>query len=349
MINMIKLTLKDLQQPSSNGRVICKACARLCSIPEGLHGFCFVRKNIKGKIYLISYGVVSALQIDPIEKKPFNHFMPGTNVLGIGMLSCNFGCLFCLNHNISKQHKISGIKITPTEIIKLAKVQKVDGLAFTYNEPIIHIEFVKDVAEEAHRNGFFTTLVTNGYLTKESINILKGRIDAAVIDFKGNGSKIFSNKYEAVTSITPIKNTLINLKKIGVHLEITDLIIPEVGDSLDECDKLTKWIYKNIGSETPIHFTRFYPEYKMLNIPQTPYLKLLQHYKIAKKNGMKYVYIGNVFGNKHENTLCPKCKSIVIKRHGLQSITFNLTKDLLCGSCGFKIYINNKNPYKTTR
>ena len=343
---MIKLSLKELQQHTSNNRVICKVCARLCSIPDGLHGFCFVRKNINGNIFLMSYGVVSALQIDPIEKKPFNHFMPGTEVLGIGMSSCNFGCLFCLNHNISKQHEVYGTKITPHKIIELAVNHNVAGLAFTYNEPIINIEFLKDVAEAAHKNNLFNTMVTNGYLTKESIKVLKGRIDAVVVDFKGNGSTLFSNKYEAVTSNAPIKESLINLKKAGIHIEITDLIIPKVGDSLKECNNLTKWIYKNIGSKTPLHFTRFYPEYKMLDFPQTSYSKLLQHYKIAKENGMSYVYIGNVCGNKYENTFCPKCKNIVIKRQGVQSISFNINDNSNCNECGFEIYLNKKYSHK---
>lgn len=343
---MIKSTFKELQQHTTNGKIICKACARLCLIPEGSHGFCFVRKNINGNIYLTSYGVVSALQIDPIEKKPFNHFMPGTKVLGIGMTSCNFGCLFCLNHNISKQHEVSGTNISPSETIKLAKFHKVDGIAFTYNEPIINIEFLRDVAEEAHRHGLFNTMVTNGYLTNESINLLEGKIDAVVVDFKGNGSKIFSNKYEAIPSSDPIKESLIHLKRIGVHLEITDLIIPKVGDSLEECNKLTNWIYKNLGSEVPIHFTRFYPEYKMLNFPQTPYYKLVQHYKIAKEKGLKYVYIGNVYGNKYESTFCPKCKHIVIERKGFQLINFNTTKNFSCKFCGFKLYIKYKYNHK---
>ncbi len=339
---MLRKSIESLQEKTESGRTICKACARMCAIPESSRGFCFVRKNIHGDIYLTAYGVVSAIQVDPIEKKPFNHFMPGSKIFGIGMLSCNFGCLFCQNHNISKQREIKGAKILPCDIVKMAKEEGADGIAFTYNEPTIYIEYVVDVADMAHKNGLFTLMVTNGYMSRETVELLKGRIDAVVVDFKGNGERVFSNKYEAVVSSNPIKDALIEIKKAGIHIEITDLVIPEVGDSLSECDKLTKWINKNLGADTPIHFTRFYPDYKMMDLPQTQYDTLLEHYKTARRNGMRYVYIGNIHGNRYESTYCPDCGTMAIERNGLSVLRYSLSEDGKCINCGTKIPIKGR-------
>ena len=260
-----------LNRKMEGGRVECYACARRCRIPEGSHGFCYVRQNIGGKLWLVNYGVVSAMQVDPIEKKPFNHFMPGTYVFGIGTSSCNWGCLFCQNHNISKDKEIAGEYISPQKMVQKALDNDTQGIAFTYNEPTIFIEYALDVARVAHRKGLFTVFVTNGYMTRETVKEMTGLIDAAVVDLKGSGEEKFSNRFEAVRSNEPVKESLIAMKDAGMHVEITDLIIPRVGESLDACDSLTKWIVKNLGKDTPVQFTRFHPDYKMLDYPDTPY------------------------------------------------------------------------------
>ncbi len=343
---MIKKAI--LWKKDAGDRVICTACARYCHIPNGSNGFCFVRKNISGELYLINYGNLSAIQIDPIEKKPFNHFRPGSWVLGVGTDSCNFDCAFCQNHAISKEKEINQTYISPEDLIEMAIANKVDGIAFTYNEPTIFIEYALDVAELAKEKGLFTLFVSNGYMTKEAVEAIKGKIDAVVVDFKGNGEQKFMNKYEVVPREEPIKETLINLKKAGIHVEITDLVVPKVGDSLEAADSLTKWIADNLGKETPIQFTRFYPDYKMYNYPYTSVESLEEHYKIAKKNGLKFVYIGNVPGNKHESTYCPDCGEEVIKRNGFVISRWNLDSDNRCKKCGYKIPIEGtykKNPY----
>lgn len=337
-----------LWEESDNGKVVCKACARRCQIQEGSSGYCFVRKNIGGKLYLANYGVVASMQLDPIEKKPFNHFMPGSYVFGIGTTSCNFGCLFCQNHNISKDKEIIGVEVTPKEIVDMALKYDAQGIAFTYNEPTIFIEYALDVGRLAHKKGLFNLFVTNGYMTKEAISKLKGIIDAVVVDFKGNGDRVFSNKFEAVLDNNPIKECLLELKRNGIHIEITDLVISKVGDSLEECDNLTKWIYKNLGQNTPIQFTRFHSDYKMIDYPDTPFETLKAHYDIAKKNGLNYVYIGNVPGNRHENTYCPKCKELVIERYGLYMQDWKLDNANKCKNCGTKIAITGKAPDKIT-
>ncbi len=325
-----------------NEKAECTACARRCKISEGSKGFCFVRQNKKGRLYLENYGILEAIQIDPIEKKPFNHFYPGSSVLGIGTSSCNFGCLFCQNKNISKMHEIKGHYFSPEDIVELAEKNNVDGIAYTYNEPAIFAEYAFDVAELAKRRGLFNVFVTNGFLTDETIDMMKGKIDAAVVGLKGNGEQKFSNKFEMVVSNDPIKEALKKMKKNGIHIEITDLIIPKVGESLDACDKLTKWISKELGDETPIQFTRFYPDYKMNEYKPTSMESLKLHYDTAKKNGLKYVYIGNVPGNEFENTYCAKCGSIAVERFGHYIKKWNINENNRCAECGESILVKGR-------
>ncbi|MEM0074462.1 MAG: AmmeMemoRadiSam system radical SAM enzyme [Candidatus Micrarchaeaceae archaeon] len=339
----------NLYEQLTNNKVMCTACARRCIIPDGSHGFCYVRQNKAGKLYLENYGTLAAIQLDPIEKKPFFHFWPGTYVLGVGTSSCNFGCLFCQNHNISKDKEITGYDLSPMELVDLAIKQKADGIAYTYNEPAIFIEYALDTAKLAHEKGLYNVFVTNGYLTKEAIDKMKGNIDAAVVDFKGNGSEKFVNKYMAVPSIEPIKEALVYMKRAGIHIEITDLIVPEVGDSLEECDKLTKWIHDTLGAETPVQFTAFFPDYKMLYLYSTPNETLMKHYEVAKKNGLNYVYIGNVPGNKYENTYCPNCGAKVIGRYSFGITEYNIDDKGACKKCGYKIFIDGKRAKKIER
>lgn len=333
-----------LWRPLDGRKVECTACARKCKIPEGSRGFCYVRQNDGGRLYLANYGTVEAMQVDPIEKKPFNHFMPGSYVFGIGTSSCNWGCLFCQNHNISKEREIKGLEKSPEEIVELAIKNNAQSIAFTYNEPTIFIEYALDVAKIAHKKGLYNLFVTNGYMTEDSVSAMRGLIDAAVVNFKGNGEQKFSNKYEVVVSNEPVKDSLVNLKDAGIHIEMTDLVIPRVGDSLEACDNLTKWVVESLGAEVPIQFTRFHPDYKMLDASITPYSALEAHYNIAKKNGLDYAYIGNVTGSPHESTYCPNCGSIAIKRHGFYIMEWNLDKENRCKNCRNGIPIFGKPP-----
>lgn len=327
-----------------DSKVECTACERRCKIPEGSKGFCYVRQNDGGKLYLANYGLLEAMQVDPIEKKPFNHFMPGSYVLGVGTSSCNWGCLFCQNHNISKDREIKGVETTPNELVGLAIKHGSQSIAFTYNEPTIFVEYAIDVAKLAHKRGLYNLFVTNGYMTGEAVDFMRGNIDAAVVNLKGNGEEKFSNKYEAVVSNEQVKSALVKLKAANIHVEMTDLIVPAVGDSLEACDSLTRWIARDLGADTPIHFTRFHPDYKMLDSIETPYPTLEKHYKIAKENGLNYVYIGNVTGSKYENTYCPECKGCVVKRHGFYIMEWNISEDNLCKNCGNKIVMLGKPP-----
>jgi len=335
-----------LGKPLGGGRVECNACARRCRIPSGSHGFCFVRQNSAGKLVLANYGLVEAMQVDPIEKKPFNHFMPGSYVLGLGTSSCNWGCQFCQNHNISKERDIKGTELSPGRAVELALEYDTQGIAFTYNEPTIFIEYALDVARLAKRNGLFTVFVTNGYMTVETVREMKGLIDAAVVDFKGNGEEKFSNKFEMVQSNEPIKESMLEMKKSGIHVEITDLVIPRVGDSIGACASLMEWVSNELGADTPVHFTRFHPDYKMLDYPGTPYGTLKGHYDIAKEKGLRYVYIGNVPGNPYEHTYCPGCNTMVIERNGLYLSRWDLKDGNRCRKCGYAIPIAGLAPKK---
>lgn len=335
-----------LYKKLQGNRVECCACARLCKIPDASRGFCFVRQNIEGKLYLANYGTVAAMQLDPIEKKPFNHFMPGSYTFGIGTSSCNWGCAFCQNHNISKEREVIGMDVDPVNVVKLAIENGAQSIAYTYNEPAIFIEYALDTAEIAHKKGLYNLFVTNGYMSVDAVRAMKGLIDAVVVNFKGSGEQKFANKYEAVVSNEPIKEAMLEMKKAGMHLEITDLIVPRVGDSLEACDALTKWVKEKLGAQTPIQFIAFYPDYKMLDYPATPYESLKQHYDVAKKNGLEYVYIGNLPGNPYEDTYCPKCGSVTIDRYGFQIEKWNLTDEMKCSKCGYGIFIQGSRPKK---
>jgi pyruvate formate lyase activating enzyme len=331
-----------LWHPAKDGRIVCFACNRRCSIPEGSHGFCFVRKNVGGKLYLASYGKLAAMQIDPIEKKPFNHFYPGTHVFTVGTVSCNWHCLFCQNHAISKETDVYGEDVPPEQVPILAAENDCEGVGFSYNEPTIFVEYVIDAAREAHRMGKYAVFVTNGYGTPESVKAIKGYVDAVVVDYKGSGEELFQRRQTMTVSAEPIKETLLELKAQKIHTELTDLIIPQVGEDLDEARRLCNWLYDNLGPDVPIQFTRFHPDYKMLEIPPTPYELLLKHHEIAVEAGLNYAYIGNVPGSPQEHTYCPGCHEVVIERHGFMITGWNLDADYHCRGCGQKIPIEGK-------
>lgn len=326
-------------KPVVGGKVECTACARRCKISDGSHGFCFLRQNRGGKLYLANYGKLTAMQLDPIEKKPFNHFMPGSYVFGVGTPSCNFDCAFCQNPEMSKEHRDLGVDVPPEDAVRLAIENGAQGMAYTYNEPTIFMEYALDTARIAHEKGLFNVFVTNGYMTVEAVHSMCGLIDAAAVDFKGSGEQGFVRKYSAIQSSAPIREALLEMKKAGIHIEITDLVVPEAGDSRVACGELMEWVCEKLGHDTPVQFTRFHPDYKMLDLPETPYETLKEHYDIARGKGLDYVYIGNVPGNQYESTYCPVCGDIAIERRGFQVTEWHLDKLNQCATCGRHIPI----------
>jgi len=324
-------------------RVVCTACARYCKLLPNQFGFCGVRVNKEGKLYLANYGLFSAANLDPIEKKPFFHFYPGSSALSFGTFGCNWACKYCCNYDISQRRKIEGFKFKPEEIVEIVKKYKeefnVSSICFTYNEPTIYAEFIYDVAKVAKKEGFKIIFITNGYLSDEAIEFFSKFTDAITIDFKGNGNDDFGRKFISIPSYEPVFHALEELSKKKIHLEITDLIVPKVGDSLEDCRKLCKKVYDVLGKNVSIHFLRFFPNYKMLNFPPTPLETLEEHAKIAKEEGIDYVYIGNVPGHKLENTYCPKCGNVVIRRYHFSVLEVNLDENNRCKFCGHKIPI----------
>lgn len=325
-----------------DARVMCVACARRCKLKEGQIGLCGVRKNIAGKLYLLVYGKAYAVNVDPIEKKPLYHFHPGSWVLSFGTTGCNWLCAYCCNYHMSQRRRIEGVDIPPENMVSLAIRYNSDGIAYTYNEPTIFMEYAHDIGVLAKKRNLFNVFVTNGFMTEESVNYLAEFLDAATVDVKGDANPRFLGRYAGVPDTQPIFDTILMLRDKGIHIEITDLIVPEIGDNLEDAKKLIRWIYDNLGPEVPIHFIRFFPQYRLSHLPPTPIKTLEKHYRLAKELGMKYVYLGNAPGHAYDNTYCPECGKLLIRRYGFRILEWNLEKGR-CKFCGAKINVVYKN------
>ncbi|MDW0142218.1 MAG: AmmeMemoRadiSam system radical SAM enzyme [Nitrososphaeraceae archaeon] len=340
----------ELFSELQNGRIRCTACARKCEIPEGKIGLCGIRGVNNNKLWLYVYGKVIAGHIDPIEKKPVIHYMPGSSIYSIATTGCNWLCKYCQNYDISQRRKIEGTEMTPSEVVEKAQFYGAQGIAYTYNEPSIFMEFAKDCGIEAHKKGIFNIFVSNGYDTPESVNMMSKFLDCITVDFKGSGNQEFVRRYIGIPSSEPIFSTLKEIKsKTKIHVEITDLIVPQVGDDLDSARHLCRFVYDELGPDTPIHFLRFHPDYKMMEFDSTPVLTLEKHCEIAKQIGLKYVYIGNVPGHKLENTYCPECGYLAIQRYGFNIEGWNLGEGNCCKQCGYNIPIVGSLQKRTKR
>lgn len=315
----------------------CGLCARRCLVAEGKTGFCRVRKNIKGKLYSLNYGKLCSIAVDPIEKKPFFHFASGSRSLSISTVGCNFRCAFCCNFEISQEwSEIYGQDFTPKQIVELAREQGVQGISYTYTEPTIQYEFAYDTAKLARKAELYNTFVTNGYTMPEPIKKISSFLDGAVVDFKASGNEKFYQKFSAVPKVQPIYDALLAYKESGIFVEVTDLLVPKYGENMEDVRKLCAWIANNLGPETPMHFIRFFSSYK-LSLPQTDVAILEKAHSIAKEEGLKYVYLGNI-SHKYENTFCPACGTLLIERHNI-FMTGSLLKNGSCPKCGGKIPI----------
>ena len=339
-----------LYEPLTGGKVRCTACARYCIVPDGSHGFCYVRENKGGKLYLSVYGLAAAVQVDPIEKKPLLHFMPGRRVFGIGTVGCNWRCQYCQNFEVSQQQEAWGRELSPAQAVAWAEREHCQGVTFTYNEPTIFIEYARDVIEAAHEKGLFANFVTNGYMTPEATSFLKGKLDAVSVDFKGSGEAGFMRKYISAKGRAPILRTMKELAEGGTHVEVTNLIVPEVGDHEEPLRTLARTIRESLGPETPFHLLRWHPDYHMMDLPETPVSTLERLHAIAKGEGLRYVYLGNVWGHPLENTYCPQCGTLVIKRNGFYIEEWNLSPGNRCPECSNPIPIVGELPrnYKPT-
>ncbi len=309
----------------------------MCQIGEGQVGFCGVRGVVGGKLYLLVYGRVMAGHIDPIEKKPVVHYRPGSKIFSIATSGCSWACSYCQNSDISQLRKIEGVEATPDEIVDKALAYGCEGLAYTYNQPTIFMEYARDVGKIARSKGLINIFVSNGYDTPETVGMMDDFLDCVTVDFKGSGETNFVRKYITIPNADPIFQSLLEIKnRAKVHIEITDLIIPRVGESLEAAEHLCRWVYDNLGPETPVHFLRFHPDYKMMDFPWTPVETLEKHVEIGRKAGLDYVYIGNVPGHPDESTYCPGCKKVLIKRYGYEILEYNLDPKNRCKFCGNK-------------
>jgi len=257
------------------------------------------------------------------------------NYVADGILVHN--CAYCQNSDISQLRKIEGIEMTPDEVVSQAVAYQCEGIAYTYNQPTIFLEYARDVGRLAHSNGIFNIFVSNGYDTPDSVQMMGDFLDCITVDFKGSGETNFVRKYITIPNADPIFASLLEIKnRTKIHTEVTDLIVPQVGDSLDAAEKMCKWIYDNLGPDTPVHFLRFHPDYKMMNLPSTPIATLEKHYEVGRKAGLNYVYLGNVPGHPAESTYCPGCGKVLIKRYGYEILAYNLDRYNRCKACGFK-------------
>lgn len=329
-----------LYEKLPDDKVRCTACARYCQIKKDQIGLCGIRGNKDGKLELFVYGKVIAGHVDPIEKKPVTHYYPGSKIFSIATTGCNWLCKYCQNSDISQRRKVEGVDMTPDEVANTAIKYGAQGIAYTYNQPSIFIEFARDCGIAARKKGLMNIFVSNGYDTPQTVKMMGEFLDAITVDFKGSAELEFTRKFIGVPDPKPIFDTLLEIRdKTKIHVEITDLIVPKVGDNLEYARKLSKFIYDEFGPEMPIHFLRFHPDYKMMDYEPTPVKTLEKHYQVAKEEGLKYVYLGNVPGHPWEHTYCSQCNKIVVKRFGFDIQGWNMDKDNKCKFCGNQIPI----------
>lgn len=280
-----------------DGSLRCRVCNHFCKITQNDRGLCGVRENIKGKLYVLNYGKTIAYGVDPIEKKPLYHFLPGTKAYSLATVGCNFGCLWCQNWQISQgpkpKRKVEGSDITPEEHIRNALSRGCDSIAYTYSEPTIFLEYAYDIMKLAHENGLKNVWVSNGFMSKEVLDFILPLVDAMNIDFKGFDDEIHKKYIGA--PVKPVRDNLKNIHQAGVHLEITTLVVPGFNDNLDELEKIADFILDELDASVPWHISRFYPAWKMSDVSPTDVDILKQAEKIGKDKGIKHIHIGNVY------------------------------------------------------
>lgn len=333
-----------LYEKLDHQKVKCNVCNHRCIILPRHRGICGVRENKNGRLYLLVYGKAISENIDPIEKKPLFHFLPGTESLSVATVGCNFRCLNCQNADISQASKegyffnkkiIPGEELPPEKIVKDAQETNCKSIAYTYTEPTIFLEYALETMKLAHQKNIKNVFVSNGYMTQDALKLIAPYLDAANIDLKSFDNDSYLKNCGA--RLKPILDNLVLMKKLGIWLEVTTLIIPDFNDSKEELNKIAEFIAKKLGFETPWHISRFFPAYKLLGTPQTPVEKIHQACQIGKKNGLKYVYAGNIPGDEYENTYCPECGELCIDRLGYEIERFD--KNGKCPKCGAPLEI----------
>lgn len=320
-------------------QVQCQACNHYCAIAPDNRGICGVRENRDGKLYSLVYGKIVAKNVDPIEKKPLFHFLPGTKSLSIATVGCNFRCLYCQNADIAQMskenvlfgaEKVPGVNLTPKDVVETAMRAELPSISYTYTEPTVFIEFALETMELAHKKKIKNVWVTNGYTSKEARKAILPYLDAANIDIKGFSEEFYNKICGA--KLKPVLETAKAMKKAGVWIEITTLIIPRQNDNEKNLEGIAEFIAKELGKETPWHISKFFPTYKLGDLSPTPPSSMLQAYEIGKKAGLQYVYLGNLASLEYETTFCPKCNTKNIERAGYEIVRRD--KNGKCAKCG---------------
>ncbi len=327
-----------------DGSVRCGTCEHFCVIPPGGRGFCGTRVNVGGTLYTLEYGDVgSFIAVNPIEKKPLYHFYPGSYALTAGSWSCNFLCPWCQNWHMSKSlpDPARCWYVSPEEFVDMVEKYGCQGTSMSFNEPTLFLEYSLDVFRLARSRGYYNTFVTNGYMSLEALRLLReGGLDAANIDVKGDGGVV---RRFCGADVEKVWRNSVEAKRLGIWVEITTLVIPGLNDS-EECLRgIARRIVKDLGDETPWHVTQYYPAYRAVEVGlyngRTPVQTLERTWKIGKEEGLKYVYVGNVPGHRYENTYCPRCGELLIKRFGFEVIKCRITPQKKCPKCGEEIPI----------
>jgi pyruvate formate lyase activating enzyme len=324
--------------PEAGGRVRCTLCPRACRIGEGQAGFCFIRRNEGGRLLTAGWGRTTGFAVDPIEKKPLSHFLPGATVLSFGTAGCNLGCRFCQNWSTSKARAdevASEEGLTPKAVVDLAQRVHAPGVAFTYNDPIIWAEWAIDVAREARARGLFTVFVTNGYVSPAARAEIFPHVDAANVDLKAFTEGFYAR--QTLAHLAPVLDTLEWLaRETKVWVEVTNLLIPGLNDAPDETRALAGWIAGHMGRDVPLHLTAFHPAYQLTDRPRTPPATLTRARAVAREAGLRFVYTGNVHDPEGQTTFCPRCGAAVVERdwHAVRALRLD---GGACAGCGAAI------------
>jgi len=324
-------------EPQGDGRVRCGLCRFRCLIGEGTRGICGVRENLGGTLFSLVYGRLCAEHVDPIEKKPLFHVMPGSTSYSIATVGCNFRCRHCQNYTISQAARaapIAGAAMAPEEIVQLARASRCRSISYTYTEPTIFYEFAHDTALLAREAGLRNVFVTNGYISKEALAKIAPCLDAANIDLKGFSEEFYRDIVHA--RLAEVLDSIVEYRKLGVWIELTTLIIPGHNDSDADLQGIASFIVTNLGADVPWHVTRFHPTYQLTDRPPTPVATLRKARDIGRAAGLHYVYEGNVPGEGGENTWCPSCGALLIERYGF-TIASNRIGKGACPDCGAAI------------
>ncbi|RJO72602.1 MAG: AmmeMemoRadiSam system radical SAM enzyme [Myxococcales bacterium] len=322
---------------AANAIIECRLCPKRCKLAPGERGDCRARVNLDGQFTTLVYGKPCALHIDPIEKKPLHHFLPGTPIFSIAAAGCNLHCAFCQNWRISQTdpEDAENEAFSPEQIVQTAIDNRCPSIAYTYTEPIIYFEYTYDTSALARRRGLKNVLVTAGYIEPEPLEELCAVADAANVDLKS-----FSDRYYrevCAATLAPVLRTLEIMTKRGVLVEITTLIVPTLNDDMGMIREMCQWIKTTLGPDTPLHLSRFQPQYRLTALPPTPHGTLVEAAEIAVAEGLHYVYVGNLPDDRFAHTYCPNCKKAVIRRQGFRILESNLT-DGKCAACGQAIH-----------